>query len=245
MSPNPNVPPVTRVGPDQTITLPNSAALDGTVTDDGLPTPPGTLVTTWTKVSGPGTVIFGNGKAVDTTASFSEAGPYLLQLISDDGEKKSSADVVILVKPQTVQFATLPAEAESGLLSAPMVIQSSTTASGGQFVVVPESSGNNYDPTTNGGPGQVSLPFTIPQGGTYALWARTIAPNGGSDSFYVTSRGTLVREWFVPISTAWQWNKIAEVFVAAGSFNVEFRQREDGIRLDRVIVTNNLSFVPN
>ena len=41
MTPNPNIPPVTSVGSDQEITLPASANLDGTVTDDGLPNPPG------------------------------------------------------------------------------------------------------------------------------------------------------------------------------------------------------------
>jgi hypothetical protein len=76
------------------------------------------------------------------------------------------------------------------------------------------------------------------------LWARTIAPNGGSDSFYVTSSGNLIREWTVPLSTAWQWNKLAEVFVGAGALNIEFRQREDGTQLDKVILTNDLSLVP-
>jgi hypothetical protein len=244
MTPTGNVPPVTRVGPDQEITIPNTAALDGTVSDDGLPNPPGALTTTWSKVSGPGTVIFGNTHAVDTTASFSQAGPYLLQLTAHDGEKASSADVVVLVNPQPPQLVTLNAEAESGILTSPMTIQSSGTASGGQLVVVPEGSGNNYNDTTNGGPGQVSLPFNIPQGGTYALWARTIAPNGGSDSFYVTSSGNLIREWTVPLTTAWQWNKLAELFVGAGALNIEFRQREDGTQLDKVILTNDLSLVP-
>ena len=47
-----NIAPVVDAGPDQTITLPATAALDGTVSDDGLPA--GTLTTTWTQVSGPG-----------------------------------------------------------------------------------------------------------------------------------------------------------------------------------------------
>jgi hypothetical protein len=245
MTPNPNLPPVTRVGPDQTITLPDSAVLDGTVTDDGLPSPPGVLTTIWSKVSGPGTVTFADANAVDTTATFSQTGPYLLQLTASDSEKSSSADVVILVDPQTPTLVTLNAEAESGTLTAPMMIQSSGSASGGQFAVVPEGSGNNYDDVTRGGPGRVSLSINIPQGGTYALWARTMAANGGSDSFYVTSGGTLIREWLVPISTTWKWHKVAELFLGAGAFNLEFRHREDGTQLDKVTLTNDPSFVPN
>jgi hypothetical protein len=245
MTPNANLPPVTRVGSDQTITLPEHAALDGIVSDDGLPEPPGALAVTWNKISGPGTVTFGNANAANTTVNFTEAGAYLLQLTTSDGEKASSADVVILVNPQAPQSVMLNAEAESGVLTAPMIIQSSATASGGQFVVVPEGTGNTFDDVTSGGPGQIRVPFDIPQGGTYALWARTLAINGGSDSFYVTSSGSLIREWLVPTTATWQWNKIAELFVAAGAFDLEFRHREDGTQLDKIILTNDLVFIPN
>jgi hypothetical protein len=245
MTPNPNLPPITRVGPDQTIRLLSSAVLDGTVIDDGLPNPPAGLTSTWSKVSGPGTVTFGNRNAVDTTASFSEAGPYLLRLSAADGDKASSAELMILANPQTRQSATLEAEAESGAFSAPMVIQSADAASGGRFAVVPEGSGNNFDDATFGGPGQLTLPFKIPQGGAYALWARTIAPNFGSNGFYVTSRDTLIRNWAVPTSTTWQWHKVAEVFLGAGAFSVNFRQQEDGTQLDKVILTTDLKFVPD
>lgn len=74
----PNVAPTVNAGSPQNITLPNSASLDGTVSDDGLPSPPGSVTTTWSKVSGPGTVTFGNASSVDTTASFSKAGTYSL-----------------------------------------------------------------------------------------------------------------------------------------------------------------------
>jgi hypothetical protein len=245
MSPNPNLPPVTQVGPDQEITLPSSATVDGTVSDDGLPTSPGALATTWTKISGPGTVTFGDANAVGTTATFSAAGPYLLQLTTSDGEKTSSADMMVLVNPQTPQLVTLYLDAESGILTAPMEIRSAPNASGQQYVIVPEGSGNNFDDVTNGGPGQVSLSFNILEGGTYNLWARTIAPTGGSDSFYVTSGSSVIREWTVPGSTGWQWNKVAEVFLGAGLFDVQFRQREDGTWLDRLLLTNDLSFIPN
>ena len=59
--------------PDQVVVL------DGTVTDDGLPDPPSTVVTTWSVVSGPGNVAFGDDNAVDTTASFGASGVYTLR----------------------------------------------------------------------------------------------------------------------------------------------------------------------
>ena len=85
-------------GADQTITLPGSANLDGTVSDDGLPNPPGAVTTTWSRVSGPGTVTFGNANAVDTTASFSATGNYVLRLTASDGALQSSNDIRIRVR---------------------------------------------------------------------------------------------------------------------------------------------------
>ena len=94
-----NQAPVVDAGPDQTITLPSSANLNGTVTDDGLPNPPGTVTTTWSEVSGPGAVTFGDASAVDTTASFSASGTYVLRLTADDSALQSSDDLTVTVNP--------------------------------------------------------------------------------------------------------------------------------------------------
>jgi hypothetical protein len=96
-APPANVAPSVYAGADQTITLPSSATLDGTVTDDGLPNPPGAVTTTWSKVSGPGTVTFTNPNAVDTTASFSAAGTYVLRLSANDSALSASDDLSITV----------------------------------------------------------------------------------------------------------------------------------------------------
>ncbi|MFW6153760.1 MAG: PKD domain-containing protein [Planctomycetota bacterium] len=95
-----NTAPSVDAGNDQTITLPADATLDGTVTDDGLPDPPAAVTTTWSKSSGPGTVTFGDAGAVDTTASFSTDGTYVLELEADDGALSASDTVTITVNPQ-------------------------------------------------------------------------------------------------------------------------------------------------
>ncbi|MEI7706310.1 MAG: LamG-like jellyroll fold domain-containing protein, partial [Deltaproteobacteria bacterium] len=66
-------------------------ALDGTVTDDGLPNPPASVTTLWEKASGPGNVIFGNATSVDTTATADTAGTYLLRLRANDGSSTGLA----------------------------------------------------------------------------------------------------------------------------------------------------------
>ncbi len=92
-----NRPPRVDAGTDQTVTLPDSAVLDGTVTDDGLPDPPAEVTTSWSKVSGPGVVTFVNSIEVDTTVSFSKPGTYVLRLTANDGELDGSNEVTITV----------------------------------------------------------------------------------------------------------------------------------------------------
>ena len=94
-----NQPPVVDAGPDQTITLPGIAILDGTVTDDDLPNPPGVVTTLWTKTSGPGSIAFADPEAVDTTASFSTDGVYVLRLTATDSELSTFDELTVTVNP--------------------------------------------------------------------------------------------------------------------------------------------------
>ena len=100
MGPPVNQAPGVNAGPDQTITLPSDTTLAGTVTDDGLPNTPGAVTTIWSQVSGPGVVTFTDAGAVDTAASFSVDGIYVLRLTADDGELASSDTVTVTVNPE-------------------------------------------------------------------------------------------------------------------------------------------------
>ena len=99
--PPPNQPPTVNAGLGQRITLPNAAVLDGTVTDDGLPDPPVEVTTTWSQISGPRPVSFGDPNAVDTTARFLAVGTYVLRLAADDTVLNGVDDVTITVNPST------------------------------------------------------------------------------------------------------------------------------------------------
>ncbi|MDS4058934.1 MAG: hypothetical protein RKP73_10220, partial [Candidatus Contendobacter sp.] len=108
-APSTNQAPQVNAGGDQTITLPvNQVPLTGTVTDDGLPNPPGAVTITWSKDSGPGTVTFGNANAASTTATFSAAGTYVLKLTAGDGDKSTSDTVTITVNPAGGGGGNLP-----------------------------------------------------------------------------------------------------------------------------------------
>ncbi|HET9315695.1 MAG TPA: FG-GAP-like repeat-containing protein, partial [Vicinamibacteria bacterium] len=112
--PTPNEPPVVNAGPDQTAVV-GPVALAGQVTDDGLPS--GTLVSVWTVASGPAPVSFADDSQPATTATFTQAGTYVLRLTASDGDLTGQDEVTITVtagnQPPSVdagpdQAATLP-----------------------------------------------------------------------------------------------------------------------------------------
>jgi hypothetical protein len=69
------------------------ATLDGTVNDADGQTP----TTVWTKVSGPGAVNFAAATTVDTTATFTQPGTYVLRLTADDGIDQTFDEITITV----------------------------------------------------------------------------------------------------------------------------------------------------
>jgi len=93
----PNGPPVVDAGANQSVELPNSAVLIGSVSDDGSPDPPGDVSTTWSATSGPGTVTFLDSSSLETTASFSASGTYILRLTASDGALTSYEEVTVTV----------------------------------------------------------------------------------------------------------------------------------------------------
>jgi alpha-tubulin suppressor-like RCC1 family protein len=105
-----NVPPTSNAGPDLSLTWPNSATLNGTVSADA-------VTTTWSKVSGPGTVTFANASAVDTTASFSVAGTYVVRLTANDGEFSATDDATITLNSTSTVPATPSSLSATGISS--------------------------------------------------------------------------------------------------------------------------------
>lgn len=81
-------------GADQAVTLPATASLVGSASDDG--SPAGVFTTTWSKVSGPGTVTFGDAAATSTTATLSVAGTYVIRLTANDGTYSTSDDMTVV-----------------------------------------------------------------------------------------------------------------------------------------------------
>jgi hypothetical protein len=141
-------------------------------------------------------------------------------------------------------------EAESGVLSSAMSAHGNVQAFGGQYI-----SSSTQDA------GTAVLTVNVPSAGTYYVWGRVLAPddshdsfyskaNGGSEDIYDDAQGT----W----SPNWQWTVLngrggtdvpltidpRTFSLAAGANTIVFRGREPGSKLDRILVTNDASYVP-
>jgi DNA-binding beta-propeller fold protein YncE len=90
--------PVVDAGPDQQVSLCTVAHLAGSVSDDGLPNPPGAVTVVWDAVSGPAAVTFRDAHAAATTASFVMVGDYRLRLMATDGALTASDVMTVHVK---------------------------------------------------------------------------------------------------------------------------------------------------
>jgi len=101
-----NVAPYALATVDPSFRSAGQARLTGVVKDDALPR--GTLTATWSKVRGPGTVIFAQPNAPSTLATFTEPGDYTLKLTASDGARstESTVDITAAAIPAVVNVAT-------------------------------------------------------------------------------------------------------------------------------------------
>ena len=190
-----NLAPVVNAGADQTVTLPNTASLSGSVTDDGKPVG-ATVTSTWSKVSGPGTVTFANAAAPSTTATFSIEGTYVLRLTADDTDYITSDTITIIVNPiPPNQVPTVNAGADQ------VINPPATTAALSGTVTddgLPPNVSLTYQWTKVSGPGNVTFSnptslttnVTFSEAGAYIL--RLSANDSeltGSDDVRVTLNG--------------------------------------------------------
>lgn len=160
----------------------------------------------------------------------------------------------------TAQALTIPAQdSESHWLETefkanmtpPMQSAFDLSASSGKYIWVPNGAGVRGSAVYN---------FTVAQAGKYMIWGRTIAPNGSDDSFYIEIDETGNKVWSVTVGETWIWNKVTHAVrnigvdkvtfeqvtfdLTAGTHQLKIKQREDGPKIDKILITNDFSYIP-
>jgi hypothetical protein len=138
-------------------------------------------------------------------------------------------------------------EAESGAPTSPLISASDATASNGQFIWVPSGAAVDCATTTTGGWATYSV--NVATAGTYKLWGRSIAPSTSSDSYCLQVDSGAVTNFTLNVSSAWAWTLAqtptsSTYTLSAGTHTIKVRYRETGAKLDRLLLTNNLSYAP-
>lgn len=154
------------------------------------------------------------------------------------------------------QAAIITVEAESAAeVEAPMALATNAapaadvghTASGGAWLQIPEGAGN--PPKLERGFARFEI--EVPADGGYYLWARVLWGGECSNSFTLqVDDAAPVLFGEDPTFGTWHWvrypaSRMAKpVQLTAGRHVVVFRNREDGVALDRFILTTEKRFTP-
>jgi Bacterial Ig-like domain/Glucose / Sorbosone dehydrogenase len=143
-------------------------------------------------------------------------------------------------------------EAENGTLTSPLVFFSDATASNGLgWQVTPGNSSGGAVPAT----GHATYPFTVTTAGNYKVWGRVNCPTTSDDSFWVRmDSGTWALWNDLNTGGSWSWNDThdsptggasIQYNLTAGNHTLELAYREDGARIERLLITNDLALNPN
>lgn len=139
-------------------------------------------------------------------------------------------------------FTYLRFEAESGTLVAPV---RSNTGVAGAF-----GSGSIDTPAgtptgSAGSPaGTATYGISIPSAGTWYVWVRLYGPAAASDTWYESMNGA-TRQQIVPTVTGqWQWIEARSYTLTAGLQTFELGGRDAQARADRILITDDATFVP-
>ena len=145
-------------------------------------------------------------------------------------------------------YQTINFEAEDGVLTAPMKVIYDEKASADLFVY-------SNDPNATG---KVDFYFNTIATGTFIVWARVLSPDQSTDSFYMTMDSGLEDVFDTSEGSwgpNWQWSKVGgrngtsvantiyprTFLLNPGLHVLHFKAREINTKLDKVIVTSDLS----
>jgi RHS repeat-associated protein len=187
-----------------TVTLPNSLQLTGSLTDTGL-NPGDTLTSSWSMANGPGTVTFSPQQTVTTTspqqlvatATFSQAGVYILQLSASDSAGNSTSGTFSVTvnpvadTPQGWVGSPLNGSTVSGIV--PITLASGVSLQNGVLTYYPANNPNNatvLNANTTGS-GQIGIldTTTLPNG---SYWIHLEATDSSGNLEYSLVQVTVV-----------------------------------------------------
>lgn len=217
-------------GADQTIVTNGNATsglvnLDGTASYDF-----GDLMASYTWKEGTETIATGANPTVSLSI-----GVHTLTLIVKGSSGATASDEVTVT---VVKDSGIWLEAEAAPVGSTWDVLTDANASNGSYVTV--KTGNVSSGAAPDANGQLSFTFNAESAGTYTLWARVICPSFDDDSFWVKmDDGSFVMWNGLATSTSWTWKSQGTFNLTAGTHTLKIGYREDGAKLDKILITNS------
>jgi len=138
-------------------------------------------------------------------------------------------------------------------ITTPLLIKDDNLASHGSYIEA--IAGNDSKTSMPATEGVTSLSFENPDASaTFTIWARVIAPTDGDDSFWLKmDNGSAIKWNEIPLGSSWHWVHVkadgasnpASFTLGTGTHTLKIAYREDGTKLDELIITSDSGFDPN
>ena len=159
------------------------------------------------------------------------------------GIKKSEG----LQESSRIETHWLEAEYAS-TIAGPLEIVGDEDDSEGRYMYAPNGAGDRYEP----GPIMATYTVTTARGGSYFLWGRVKVSDKRDNSFFVQVDDGGDNLWEVEAGDHWHWDAIndrngedpVKFTLTEGLHTIKIKMREDGTKLDKMVLTNDEDFIP-
>lgn len=148
-------------------------------------------------------------------------------------------------KTVTATFTLIPTgseicqEAESALGQSAFAnyqVYSDANASGGQYIMVPNTGATQGSPPSNS---IAVLNFNIGTAGTYNIWLRTIADITSNNDVYLRVDATSYSSFTANVGASWIWKKWTSKSFTSGAHSLSVGMKEDGLKIDKILLTTS------
>ena len=176
--------------------------------------------------------------ATDTTNNVSNTTTAETQTVED-----------ILNPENAIDQGTTTIMAESGSLRTPM---EKATTNGVSYIWAPE--GKGLKTLTSADAGLAYVTFKVATSDFYKVWMLVDAPDANSDSMFLKVAGSPSVEWHIKLTKGFEWREVTNTtsfqdspfYIPGGSnYGVDIRQRDDGVKISKITITNDPAFNPN